>query len=136
MLYGSAASGEKRYLCSNHHWGARRAGGIKHEWDPVNVPPAVEYQLFRTSDSNDWSDTDGHYWGFGHREGRMILGTQKERLCKFPLPSNPTDPWHGYPVSPLLNGDDDAPPDGFVQDWIDNNVISKTFGRRIQRGKV
>lgn len=135
MFYGPTATRRKSYLCSSHHRGARR-GRDKHEWDRGNVPPAVEYQLFCTSDSNDWFDSNGYYWGFGHREGRMILGTQKERLCMFQPPVNLTDPWHGYPVSPLLNGDDDAPPDDFVQGWIDNNVISRTFGRRIQRGKV
>jgi hypothetical protein len=136
LLYGPRAGSGKRYLCSNHHRGARRGGGHKHEWHPVNVPPFVEYRLFCRADDKDWFDSDGHYWGFGNYQGKMILGTNKERLCKFPLPSNATDAWHGYPVSPMQEGDKDAPPDEFIEEWIAKNFISKVFGRRIQRRKV
>jgi hypothetical protein len=30
----------------------------------------------------------------------------------------------------------DAPPDDFVQNWIINQVVTKTIGRRIQRRKI
>lgn len=136
MLYGPRPGKTKRYLCSNHHRGGRRGGGHKHEWHPVNVPPLREYELFCTADDEKWVDTDGHYWGVGDSEGNLILGLSKERLCKFPLPSNLSDPWHGYPVSPMQEGDKDAPPDDFVEKWIADKAISKVFGRRIQRRKV
>jgi hypothetical protein len=123
----------KYYISIFYHRGNNRPG-LKNKWDP-DVPPLQEYEIFCYADYGDWFDQHDHYWGV-HAAGNTVLGCQGERLCKFPRTSNRSDPRHGYPVSPMLNGDDDAPSDEFVEGWIVRGVISKTFGRRIQRRKV
>ena len=106
----------------------------KSKWHP-STPPPMEYDIFCSADYGNWRDLHGHYWGV-HSGGATVLGCLGERLCRFPRTSNAGDPWHGYPVSPLENGDDDAPSDDFVENWIRTGVVSKTFGRRVQRRKV
>jgi hypothetical protein len=131
IMFGPNDSG-KTYISLYSHRGTRPQ---KHRWDP-SVPPQREYGLFCTSDQGGWQDLSGHYWGFGNLEGTEVIGTQGERLCKFPRTSNEHDPWHGYPVSPLIEGDTDAPPDALVESWLNTQTISRTFARRIQRRKV
>jgi len=121
------------YISVFIHRGNNRSK-LKNKWHP-DVPPLMEYAIFNSADYANWYDVQGHYGGV-HERGKTIPGCQSERLCKFPRTSNPNDPWHGYPASPLENGDDDAPPDDFVESWIETGIISKTFGRRIQRSKV
>ena len=123
----------KFYISINYHRGNNRSA-LKNKWHPYIKPP-LEYQIFCAADCESWYDTSGHGWGM-HNQGNTIIGTQGERLCKFPRTSNESDPWHGFPVSPMESGDDDAPSDEFIENWISTGVISKTFGRRIQRRKV
>jgi hypothetical protein len=123
----------KSYISIFYHRGNNRPG-LKNKWHADVLPPE-EYAIFCHADYEDWFDHNNHYWGV-HSSGNTVLGCQGERLCKFPKTSNVSDPWHGYPISPLLNGDDDAPSDEFVEKWIVRGVISKTLGRRIQRRKV
>ena len=123
----------KWYISVNHHRGAGLQK-YKNKWS-LSVPPPMEYAIFCSADDGDWRDVQGHYWGV-HNQGSTILGCRGEKLAKFPCTSNVSDPWHGYPVSPLERGDNDAPPDDFVENWISTGVISKTFGRRIQRRKI
>jgi hypothetical protein len=127
ILFGPNDSG-KQYLSTFAHRGGM-AG--KAEWV---VPPPTEYDIFCSADAGNWRDVDGHYWGV-HLAGDAIVGSRGERLCKFPYNENERNPWHGYPVSPLLRGDDDAPPDDVVNKWIEDGIISVTKGRRIQRRK-
>lgn len=130
LVFGPDASG-KKYLSAYVH---RRPGNpLKHQWDPT-VSPDMEYSVFCEADTAHWIDNKGNYWGI-HNGGRTVLGTQRERLCKFPKNSNATDPWHGYPVSPKED-EDDCPPDDFVNTWIANNVVTRTVGKRIQRRKI
>ena len=56
-----------------------------------------ECHTFCVSTDRDWTDDAGSRWyvdGSGEE-----LGTARERVAKFPRPSNTRDPWHGYPVS-------------------------------------
>lgn len=123
----------KLYISVFIHRGNNRSN-YKNKWEPSITPP-IEYAIFCAADYENWRDHKGRYWAV-HQGGIIILGCQGERMCKFPRTSNPGDPWHGYPVSPLLNGEDDAPPDDLVENWIEAHVVSKTFGRRVQRRKV
>ena len=123
----------KFYLSLYYHRGSNRSA-LKNKWHPEIKPP-LEYQIFCNTDRENWYDSTGHGWGMRSR-GDVIIGVQDERLCKFPYTSNESDPWHGFPVSPMENGDSDAPSDEFIDNWILSGAISKTFGRRIQRRKV
>ncbi len=108
---------------------------MKNCWHHL-VSPHGEYEIFSTSDERNWNDANGHYWGFGDREGQIEVGESGERICKFPMNSNATDPWHGYPVSPAQTGDRDAPPDELISRWLIDNAITRVFARRIQRRKI
>jgi hypothetical protein len=132
ILFGPNGSG-KRYISLFYH---RPTGARAHKraWHP-SVPPPDEFTIFDQADQGHWRDDDGHYWAIGDA-GARVLGQRGERLAHFPQNENAGDPWHGYPVSPLERGDDDAPPDEFVEAWIRGGVVSKTLGRRIQRRKI
>lgn|SRR5262249_8857975 len=130
ILFGPNGSG-KMYMSLYAHRGSNPR---KHQWLSA-ISPKMEFDIFCIADCSDWRDTTGNYWGI-HDQGRTVLGTRSEKLCKFPCTSNSTDPWHGYPVSPSEEGDKDAPPDDFVEKWISTSVVSKVFGRRIQRRKT
>lgn len=112
--------------------------GNRHDasrWSDEYPPPA-EFLLFCTSFIARWSDAAGHYWAVDDH-GKRRLGTRGERLAKFPANGNPaTVEWHGFPASPQLNGTGSAPPDDFVEAWILAHVVSRGFGRKIQKRKI
>jgi hypothetical protein len=128
IVFGPNATG-KRYLSTYHH---RGSGSRQHKsiWAET-ISPSKECCLFYTAERENWQCSDQHYWGILDG-GKTPLGKGGERLSKFPCPSNTTDPWHGYPV---FSGDD-APPDDFIEQWIARDVISKTTGRKIQKGRL
>lgn len=126
--FGPNASG-KIYISLNYHRSGRTD---KSNWC---VSRQKEYEIFCAADTGNWSDFKGNYWGVGDPEGRTELGTKGELICKFPRTSNTTDPWHGFPVH-RDDHDKHAPPLEFVEQWIALAVVTKTFGRRIQKGKV
>jgi hypothetical protein len=127
LVYGPNKSG-KRYKSLFYHRNTRRD---KSTWQ---ITTDLEYDVFCFSDSKNISDNHGNYWGFWE-DGKTDLGTDGETVCKFPLNGNTNDPWHGFPVSPL-NRAADRLDFHMVQGWIDTKLVSKTFGRRIQRSKV
>lgn len=127
--FGPTSNG-KFYVSLNYH---RKSGNPqKAIWD---VSPDYEFETFKEADEKDWYDTSDSYWGI-RDDGRAVLGSRGERLCKFPNPSNPNDEWHGYPVSPLERGPADAPPKALVDHWHQQQVISKTTHRRIMQKKI
>jgi len=130
ILFGPNHSG-KTYLSVYAHRGHRP---LKNKWSD-NITPVREYSIFCTSDDFEWNDPNGHYWGL-HNEGTTILGCFGEPLCKFPATTNEADPWHGYPVSPMKDGDNNSPSDRLVELWLQDAHISRTFARRIQRRKI
>ncbi len=132
ILFGPNNSGKMYISVYNHRGSGSRV--YKNQWLST-ITPAIEYTIFCDADDGNWKDYNGHYWGV-HNRGITVLGDCREHLSKFPKTSNLTDHWHGYPVSPRESGDKDAPPDDFVESWISIGVVSKTFGRRIQRRKI
>lgn len=65
----------------------------------------------------------------------LVLGSNDERLSHFPRPSNGSDPWHGYPISPLEDHND-ALPDDLVDEWVANGALTYTLGERIKDLRV
>jgi hypothetical protein len=126
VLYGPTKSG-KTYVSLYYHRQVNRSQD-KCIWCILS---AEEYALFDEADDKNWQDVNGHYWGL-HDLGNTPLGTQDERICKFPRTSNLQDAWHGYPVARSK----DTPSDDFINHWIENGIISKKVGRAIQRGKL
>jgi hypothetical protein len=129
IAFGPTASG-KMYVSLFAHRGANPAKSCS----TASTPPHAEYGIFNESDRRAWHDTSGHYWGV-QDGGRTIIGTRGERLAKFPRTAIPS-PWHGFPVSPYARGSVDAPPDDFVEAWIESGAVSKTIGGKIERRKI
>jgi hypothetical protein len=130
ILFGPTATGKHYVSVFYHRCTARTI--FKRCW-ASSVAPVAEFGIFSDADRSGWSGNGGHYWGI--RPGGDILGTEGERMAKFPRPSNGNDPWHGYPISAAENVDD-APPVKLVVRWIDDGVISETLGKRILRFKI
>ena len=130
IRFGPNGSG-KLYVSLYAHRGDRPQ---KSTW-LREVPPPTEYDIFCWADTGDWRDDSGHYWGI-RDGGRAALGCRGERLAKFPCCLNPSDPWHGYPVSPLEDGERAAPPGDFVERWRIAGIINRTIRRRILSRKI
>src|SRR5215472_13444991 len=117
ILFGPSANG-KNYLSvyahRGSHWG-------KSQW---SIPPNHEFGIFDRADQSNWVDNVGNYWGVDGATANAI-GTRGEKLSHFPCTSNAHDPWHGYPVSPLEDGDRASPPDYLVEDWISHGVVTR-----------
>ncbi|MCX6381001.1 MAG: hypothetical protein NT023_16260 [Armatimonadetes bacterium] len=128
LLFQPNTSG-KSYLCIKYH---RDGSSGKSQWQ---IREIEEHSIFCWADEGNWCDVRGHYWGT-HDKGRTELGVKGERICIFPCPSNPTDVWHGYPISHSLGGSMTKDLIDVVQRFIDAQVIDKTLGRNIQRGKI
>lgn len=129
IQFGPTLSG-KMYIAVYIHRGMRPE---RNQW---SIPPDGEYKIFVAADQGNWHAPPGHYWGVQSYHA-PTLGTRGERICKFPMGSNSANvPWHGFPVSPIDDGAGSAPPDSLVETWIQNRVVSKTIGRRIEKRKI
>jgi hypothetical protein len=130
LLFAPTASG-KTYLSSYEHRGRNRR---KSCW-ARDLKPPEEYSIFDGADQAQQSDLAGHYWGTRDAHG-SALGTQGERLAKFPFNAVPAAPWHGYPVSPVSGRASEIPPDDLVNRLIEAGAISRTLGRKVQRRRA
>ena len=128
IIFSPTSTG-KSYLCSNHH----RGGGPQAHKSAWLISHQAEFLLFCDADYANWVDANGDYWGIAPDCG--VIGTRGQRLAKFPSNATPQLPWHGFPVSPQAD-ENHAPPDDFVDVWIDNAVVPKEFGRKIQRCRI
>jgi hypothetical protein len=128
--FGPTPTG-KYYECLYAHRGAVPGKSVWH----TAITPQLEYQLFVNADVSGWCDARGHYWSL-KAGGSVPVGTRQERLGKHPLTRNPSDPWHGYPASPALNGDGDMPEDDLIERWLFDRVITRAFARRLRSQRV
>lgn len=94
-----------------------------------SVPPPMEYAIFCDADTNNWRTADGDYWSL-HNGGNTEIGSDGERLCRFQNTSNLSDPWHGFPVSPLKK-ESDKPPVILLDMWLAAGIIQPAFRKRI-----
>jgi|GEM_PF-1494571 len=129
--YGPTKKG-KIYLSLYKHRGS--GNHHKNVWES-SITPDIEYSIFYFADENDWYDESRDYWGVLD-QGKKILGMKGERISKFPCTSNESDPWHGYPASPSNENKidkSDCPSDVLIEKWIETSVVTKEFGRKIQK---
>jgi hypothetical protein len=132
-LYFPETTTRSAYLSLNKH---RLAGGPGNKWDGSRCPVACEYEIFCQSEDNSWRDSRPPLWGL--RKGLPQIGTNRERLAKFPARQNQTDPWHGYPVSALDHRREieHRPEPALVRRWREAGLIDDVGEARINRGKV
>jgi hypothetical protein len=131
VTFGPNTSG-KLYLSDYRHRGNGDAR-YKSFW-LATIPASTEFEIFCVSDTKNLLDEDGNLFGCLD-DGETEIGTKGEVLCKFWNPHNQVNPWHGHRVSPSLRSADEIKIPT-VQQWIDSQSITRTFGRSIQRGEV
>lgn len=135
IRFGPTAK-QKFYISMNKH---RGSGDRVHKnmWLVPDVKPQDEYAIFERADDTDSHCAEtNHYWGFGSKSG-AIIGFRNERLAKYPVPTNASDDWHGYPVTnDEKRPNHGLPGDALVERWISANLIDKEFGLKILRGAV
>lgn len=98
--------------------------------------PADQFAVLDDAEHHSWRDSSQNLWGVS--PGLPVLGTQGERIAKFPARSNLSDDWHGYPVSALDPGREflHRPDPDIVTDWHSNGYIDERQRARIKRGKI
>ena len=128
--YGPTDNG-KSYKCLFYHRG--KPTQHKSTWSDL-ISTSDEYGVFCTADAKNWVDDKGHYWSLRDK-GETQLGTQGERIAKFPKNGNAQLPWHGYPASPNRK-DGDLPPKAVLQMWEDTKVIARHVLRRLRGSKI
>jgi len=132
IQFPSTHSGKPYIAVFKHRGnGARQHKSVWHN----DIPPVFEYNIFCAADNSGWECKAGHLWGF-HDAAQTVLGTQGQRLAKFPCPQNVGGSWHGYPISTMDYEPSDQPPDELVEKWVAEGTLNRTTGRRIQRNKL
>lgn len=107
----------------------------RNRW-ATRVSPDSEYVIFCEAETNNWTDQRPHLWGV--EQGLVELGTNGERIAKFPHRQNPQDAAHGYPVSALdpKREIEHRPQPPLVRRWREADLIDDVQAARINRGKI
>ena len=121
------------YLARNDH--QHYATPQRNRWNRQYRPPA-QFVVLDDAERYSWMDSSQNLWGVS--PGLPVLGTQDERIAKFPARSNPSDHWHGYPVSALDPGREFShrPDPEIVSKWHSKGYIDERQRARIKRGKI
>lgn len=129
--YGPTGSG-KTYLSIGKHR-CKRGTPSQRCW---SISRPDEFAVFEWADDVNCCDGDGHLWGF-HIQGDDldVLGTECERIAKFPKPTNETDAWHGYPVH-AKDRPERRPSPRFIQELYQRDVLTKVQKKRIQDSRI
>lgn len=126
----------KHYLSYNKHRPLSSSKSSINGYPPSRwkLSRDDEYGVFLNADNYNWNDPDGHYWGI--LMYFAILGTRGEKIAFFRKPINSADPWHGYPISPVMNKDDAPPHESVIYIWETMNIIDAFDAQRIADRKV
>lgn len=126
-------SAGNHYLARNDH--QHFAHPARNRWSEGCLPLA-QFELLEEAESNDWSDSKSHLWAVGR--DFLEIGAEGERIAKFPRRQNPSDDWHGYPVSALdrRRAHEHRPEPELVSLWYENGLITEVERARIKRGKI
>lgn len=116
-------------MCHAHHRGSSRQG-TKSKW-AIDRPS--ECHTFCSAEDLGSNDRGG-LW-YVSQGATRVLGTANERLAFFQGSSNPTVPWHGYPVGASSPGrSTHIPPDGVISQWREAGRIDANVEDKLRRG--
>ncbi len=90
-----------------------------------------EYEIFLNGYGAEAFIADGSVL-WHHCGCECEVGQKGQHLAFFPVTSNDTDPWHGYPVWSDEVGNQHA----LFEKWRVNGVISKQVERRLSKGQI
>jgi hypothetical protein len=103
----------------------------KNKWI---IKESEQYKVFRISDEPWWlCDTNNCLFSIVDN-GNVILGQTTERLAKFPIPNNKTDPFHGYPVH--CDQRQNRPDLGLLDRWQKEGIISPHLRNKIEKSQL
>lgn len=117
------------YIPVHYHNRTAKKRKDKNRW---YIKENCQYEVFRIADEPYWFCNSNNCLFSIVDEGRIVLGKNGERLAKFPLPSNLTDPWHGWPVSTA----EEKPSEDLLDSWEKDGVITDHLRRKIGRGAL
>ena len=128
-----ARGGNSAYLSRTDH--RSFAVGERNKW-AASCDRYCEYGIFCASENEAWRDSRPQLWGL--LPGLPEIGSDGERLAKFPDPPNEADAWHGYPVSAqdTKRAYAHRPEFSLIKRWICAGLIDDPQAARIRRGKV
>lgn len=89
-----------------------------------------EYGVFKLADEENWHCTVEKGLFSILNKGTYIVGNEDEILSFFWIPSNLSDPWHGFPVK----SGDKRPSSDLLDKWMKDGVIEHSARIRIERG--
>ena len=91
-----------------------------------------QFYIFKIADESEWICNSNSCLFSIINDCQVIIGTENERIAKFPKPLNTTDPWHGFPT----NSTKDIISENLLDKWEEKDVISPSTRRRIVRGAI
>lgn len=116
------------YIALSYHRPHTNVPG-KSRW---SITAADECHCFCHASDSNWDSGDGNKW-FLSRSGEPI-GTNNEVVAYFPEPSNPGDPWHGFPVSSAPRATvKRTVPRELVAAWCEDPATAKVVRKRLRR---
>lgn len=131
IIFGPTSSG-KMYTCLSYHRCAR-ATRNKRCWA---IARPLEYSVFEWADDVAAFDEGRNLWGFLFEDGELaIVGTEGERIARFPAPSNESDDWHGYPVH-AQDLPARRPSPTFIESLYARALLNKVQKKRIQDSRL
>ncbi|RFU70034.1 hypothetical protein [Bacillus sp. V59.32b] len=109
---------QKHHRTSQH----RNANKWKDKDLEINTFDSADYGSFtRELTKDSWEDSKKNLWGF--LDNFPFVGTEKEQFGFFPVPTNPSDRWHGYPVIPFTKGYEIE--DSLLKKWVVDEVLDE-----------
>jgi hypothetical protein len=118
---------KKYYKPVFYHNKTAKRNSHKSNWD---ITQSEQYGVFKLAAEGEWNCTEQKGAFSIVDNGDYLLGTDDEVLGFFPNPSNPQDPWHGFPVM----SESKRPSSELLDKWMDKKVINYATRIRIERG--
>lgn len=126
--YGPTAR-QHYYQPIHYHARTARQRPEKNRWC---LREGEQYEVFRVADEPWWQCFLNHCLFSIIDNGNTVLGMSGERLAKFPLPRNSSDPYHGFPILT----DDDKPSPALLDLWEATGIITPHVRRKIEHSKI
>lgn len=124
---------QRQYVSIKKHFST--AKNTHSKWKSVQI----ERDTFDAADYGNhnknlgyppWEDDSGNLWGF--LDNFQIIGEDKEQFGFFPIPTNQSDPWHGYPIVPFKKR---KISEKLLKLWIDGNYMDGDDVNNLISGK-
>lgn len=117
------------YKPIHYHARTARQRSEKNRWC---LREGEQYEVFRIADDPWWECILNRCLFSIVNSGKTPVGMGGERLAKFPLPRNSSDPYHGFPILT----DEDKPGPALLDLWESTGIIPYHVRMKIEHGKI